>query len=170
MTPPPSAAEAHDQVRVSVLVEVAPEVAFQVFTQDIDRWWRRGLKYRVARGRAGAIHLEPGVGGRLYESLSAGGDTRLVETGRVTLWEPPHRLAFEWRAINFEPGDTTEVDVSFEPSPSGTRVTLTHRGWSRIRGDHPVRHGLDPVAFVRGMGLWWADLMSSLREHASTGA
>lgn len=163
----PSASDlSHDQTRVSVLVEVPPELAFQIFTEDIDLWWRRGLAYRVAADRHGTIHLEPGVGGRLFESFVQGGDAALHETGRVTEWSPPHRLAFEWRAINFDPQDTTEVQVDFEPTRSGTRVTVTHRGWSRIRADHPVRHGLDPDAFVRSMGLWWGQLMTSLREWA----
>lgn len=158
----------HDQVRVSVLVRVPPPLAFQIFTEEIDSWWRRGLKYRVAGSRQGTIHLEPGVGGRLYESIEAGADARLHETGRVTLWEPPHRFAFEWRAINFDAHDSTEVAVEFEASPSGTRVTVTHRGWGSIRGDHPVRHGLSPDAFLRDMGLWWGDLMTSLRERATS--
>ena len=160
MTPPP------DQARISVLVEVEPAFAFQIFTEEIDRWWRRGLRYRALRSRSGTIHLEPWVGGRLFESVTDGGDTELRETGRVLLWEPPRRLTFEWRAMNFGPGERTEVDVEFEPARSGTRVTVTHRGWSHIRPDHPVRHGLDPEAFVGDMGRWWGDLMTSLREHA----
>jgi len=167
-TSPPSADDPmYDQTRVSVLVEVPPDLAFQIFTEDIDRWWRRGLAYRTAHGRAGAIHLEPGVGGRLYESLGAGGDTELKITGRVTVWDPPRRLAFEWRAINFDARDTTHVDVEFEPTRSGTRVTVTHRGWNAIRADHPVRHGQDADTFVRRMALWWGDLMGSLREYAA---
>jgi uncharacterized protein YndB with AHSA1/START domain len=171
MTRHTSSADAprYDQTRVAVLVEVPPELAFQIFTEDIDRWWRRGLRYRVARGREGVIHLEPRVGGRLYESLRAGGDTELKQTGTVTAWEPPRRLAFDWRAINFAAGDSTHVEVEFEPTRSGTRVTVTHSGWSRIRADHPVRHGLDPEAFLRSMGLWWGDLMASLQERTRDG-
>jgi hypothetical protein len=56
--------------------------------------------------------------------------------------------------------------VSFAPSASGTLVTVTHRGWSRIRPDHPVRHGQDVPAFLRMLGLWWGDLVNALREHA----
>ncbi len=166
MSRSPASDPSHDQTRVSVLVEVPPELAFQIFTEDIDLWWRRGLEYRVAADRHGTLHLEPRVGGRLFESFVKGGDAALQETGRVTEWSPPRRLAFEWRAVSFQPGDTTTVEVDFEPTPSGTRVTVTHRGWSRIRQGHPVRHGLGPDAFIRSMGLWWAKLMTSLREQA----
>jgi len=58
-----------DQARATVLVAVPPEVAFRVFTEEIDQWWRRGPKYRVAGENRGFIHLEPRVGGRLFESL-----------------------------------------------------------------------------------------------------
>jgi uncharacterized protein YndB with AHSA1/START domain len=156
-----------DQARVSVLVEVEPTAAFRIFTEEIDAWWRRGIKYRIAGNRRGIIHLEAGVGGRLFESFESKSGTRVVETGRVTVWEPPARLVFEWRAANFAPAESTEVEVQFEPSASGTMVTVTHRGWSRIRADHPARHGLEVAAFVRSTGLWWGELMSSLRQHAA---
>ena len=160
MTPP------GDVARVSVLVAVEPHEAFRVFTEEIDQWWRRGPAYRVAGTRPGVIHLEPGVGGRLYESFETQGGTRVVATGRVLAWEPPTRLVFESRGVNFAPSERTEVEVRFEPSPSGTLVTVTHRGWSAIRPDHPARHGLEVPAFVRMLGLWWGELMTSLREHA----
>lgn len=151
-----------DQARVTVLVEVPPEDAFRIFTDEIDRWWRRGLRYRIGRRRS-VVSLEPGLGGRLYESFETSSRTKAVETGRVTVWEPPARLVLEWRAVNFAPDESTEVEVTFAPSPSGTQVTVTHRGWSRIRPDHPARHDLEVAAFVRMMGLWWGDLLTSLR-------
>jgi uncharacterized protein YndB with AHSA1/START domain len=155
-----------DQVKISVLVEVEPDVAFQVFTEDIDQWWQRGPKYRVFGRHGGMIRLEPKVGGRLFESFSVGDETRVVQTGRVTVCEPPSRLVFEWWATNFAPDEKTEVEVVFSPSRRGTFVIVTHRGWSKIRSDHPARHGLQTAAFLRMTGLWWGDLMSSLRHHA----
>jgi uncharacterized protein YndB with AHSA1/START domain len=155
-----------DQVKVSILVRVEPSAAFRVFTEEIDQWWRGGLKYRVGGKHRSIIRLEPGVGGRLFETFETRSGTRVHETGRVIAWEPPRRLVFEWRAVNFAPSEKTEVEVSFEPSPSGTLVTLTHRGWSHIRPDHPARHGNDVPAFIRMMALWWGDLASSMREHA----
>jgi hypothetical protein len=57
--------------------------------------------------------------------------------------------------------------VRFEPSRSGTLVTVRHAGWSALPPDHPVRHGLTGAEFSRMIGLWWGDLMASLREHAA---
>jgi len=55
------------------------------------------------------------------------------------------------------------VEVVFVPSPSGTLVTVWHRGWSTIRPDHPARHNLDAIPFIRMNGLWWGDLLSAFR-------
>jgi hypothetical protein len=155
-----------DQARASVHVKVAQDDAFRIFTEEIDQWWRRGLKYRVARGMRGILHLEPKAFGRLFESFETDAGVNVVETGRVTVWEPPARLVFEWRAVNFAPDEKTVVEVVFEGRGEGTLVTVTHRGWSKIRADHPARHGLEVTPFIRMTGMWWGDLLTSLREHA----
>src|SRR5690606_28131801 len=113
-----------DQTRVSVSVAVPVDAAFRLFTEEIDQWWRRGLKYRVAGSRRGILALEPKVGGRLFESFDDADETRVVVTGRVTAWDPPTHLVFEWRAVNFAPHEKTEVEVTFEPTARGTLVTV----------------------------------------------
>jgi uncharacterized protein YndB with AHSA1/START domain len=156
-----------DQTRVTVSVAVPPEEAFRVFTEEIDLWWRRGRRFRNAPGDRGLVALEPGVGGRVFESFATEAGETVVEIGRTRVWQPPERLVFEWRAANFAAHESTEVEVSFEPTPTGTQVTVVHRGWSALRADHPVRHGLDSPAFVRMMGMWWGDLLTSLRLRAA---
>ena len=160
-------APAGDQARVSVVVRVPPDFAFRMFTEQIDQWWRRGLQYRVAGNNRGFIHLEPHVGGRLFESFEVGNETKIFETGKVTAWEPSSRLAFEWRAANFAPTENTLVEVTFEACASGTLVVVTHRGWSEVRSDHPARHGQSVPVFLRMMGMWWGDLMIALRQYAA---
>jgi uncharacterized protein YndB with AHSA1/START domain len=160
---------AGDQATVSVLVKVAPAEAFRLFTEEIDSWWRGGLRYRIGKRRS-VVHLEPKLGGKLFESFetSAGG-AKVKATGVVTCFEPPTRLVLEWRAVNFAPDERTEVEVSFQPSPSGTLVTVRHRGFGQLRPDHPVRHGQAPPDFIRSMALWWSELMTSFRERAEHG-
>jgi uncharacterized protein YndB with AHSA1/START domain len=121
---------------------------------------------RGATSSHGIIRIEPHIGGRLFESYQADGETRLFEVGTVRIWEPPKRLGFSWRNANFAPHENTEVEVTFEPTPGGTAVTVTHRGWSALRPDHPARHGLEPAGFVRMIGMWWADQLQSLRQLA----
>jgi len=155
-----------DQASVTVTLAVALDEAFEIFTKEIDRWWRRGPRYRMARGDRGFIRIEPGVGGRVFESYDANDGEKVIEVGRTKVWDPPHRLLFEWRAANFGPGEKTEVEVKFQGSASGTRVTVVHRGWSAIRPDHPARHGATGADFSRMIGLWWGEQMSSLRVFA----
>ncbi|MBE7417228.1 MAG: SRPBCC domain-containing protein [Ideonella sp.] len=150
-----------------VTVAVPPVQAFRIFTEQIELWWRRGPRFRCAPGDAGLIAIEPHVGGRVFESYTVDAREHVVEIGRIRIWDPPHRLLFDWRAANFAPAEHTEVEVLFEPSPAGTRVTVTHRGWAAIRADHPVRHGRVGPEFSREIGLWWGALLSALRVHAA---
>jgi hypothetical protein len=108
-------------VRVSVHVSASPEVAFAVFTTDIDSWYRKDRHTFADPDRALGIRFEPGVGGRL------------IEMGRVTAWEPGRRLVFV-------DGLGTEVEVSFDAMGDETRVTLEHRGLERLRPDLAERH------------------------------
>jgi uncharacterized protein YndB with AHSA1/START domain len=160
-------ATAGDRARATVAIAVAPAEAFRIFTEEIDLWWRRGRRFRNAPGQAGLIAIEPRVGGRLFESFDIDGGEQAVEVGRVSVWDPPHRLVFDWRNSNFAPNEHTEVDVRFERAGSGTRVTVEHRGWSTIRPDHPARHGKPVPEFLRMIGLWWGDLLTALRLHAA---
>ena len=151
-----------DSVTVSTVVALDPDTAFEVFTGEIDTWWRHDPRYRVSDEKR--LRFEPGEGGRLVADRESGA-ARVI--GRVLVWKPPDRLVFEWKARNFAPDEVTEVEVRFEATESGTRVTLEHRGWDAVRADHPARHGLEGEAFRSFFGLWWADLLVSLRIHAS---
>jgi uncharacterized protein YndB with AHSA1/START domain len=154
-----------DVAKISVFVAVSPRDAFEVFTQEIDLWWRRGVAYRIGGKQPGQLYFEPGQGGRLFESYEADGQTKTFEIGRVTSWEPPSLLVFEWRGVNFKPDEKTVVEVRFKPQGDGTMVSVEHRGWSTLPDDHPVRHGQPSAEFIRRIGLWWGALMTSLREH-----
>ena len=68
------------------------------------------------------------MGGRLFESFEAQGTPHIIEVGRVRVWEPPRQLSFSWRSANFAPDEQTELDIRFEPTASGSLVTVTHSG------------------------------------------
>ena len=161
MTPP------SDLVTVSVTVSTDPATAFVLFTEDIDLWWRRGPKFRIAGKQPGVLRFEPRLGGRLLEEFESPSGPEVFTTGTITEWQPPARFRFEWRGVNFAPGESTQVDVVFEAVPTGTRVTVRHSGWTALPPDHPVRHGQQGPAFIRTMGLWWGDLMTSFREFVA---
>ncbi|MCB9741735.1 MAG: SRPBCC domain-containing protein [Alphaproteobacteria bacterium] len=156
-----------DRVRVSVRVPAPAAEAFTLFTEQIDQWWRRGRAFRVGGQRRGVLHIEPFVGGRLYEQWEGrDGRDRVVATGEVLRWEPPALLQLKWRNVNFRGDEATLVTVSFEDQGAHTLLTLVHEGWAGIRPDHPARHGKPPAAFLRELGLWWGSLLRALREHS----
>lgn len=159
---------AGDRARVSVEIAVPPARAFELFTREIDLWWRRGPRFRHLGGERALVAIEPRAGGRVFETLGGGDAAAPVqEIGRVLAWQPPHRLLFEWRNATFAPADRTEVEVRFEATAGGgTRLTLTHRGWATLRPDHPARHGMAAAEFGRSLGLWWGAQMQSLRQIA----
>jgi uncharacterized protein YndB with AHSA1/START domain len=162
MMPPTS-----DQVTVSVTVSADPATAFAIFTEETDLWWRAGPKFRIAGRQPGAVRFEPWLGGRLMEEFESPAGRQVFTHGKITAWQPPERFQFEWRGVNFAPGESTQVQVVFEAVPTGTRVTVRHSGWATLPADHPVRHGKDGPAFLRMMGLWWGELMTSFRERAA---
>ena len=47
---------AGDQATVSIIVAVEPAVAFEVFTQETDLWWRRGLRPTITGTRVTVRH------------------------------------------------------------------------------------------------------------------
>ncbi|MCA9493470.1 MAG: SRPBCC domain-containing protein [Myxococcales bacterium] len=107
-------------IRRSIVVRVAPELAFRVFTERTDLWWPRDHR---PLGRDDArLALEPGVGGSLAERAEDGTEVLL---GRVLAWEPPLALA-----LAFFPGSgptaPTRVDVRFVAVDEGTRVEVEH--------------------------------------------
>jgi SAM-dependent methyltransferase len=68
--------------------------------------------------------------------LRAGGIARegSTEIGRVTVWEPPSAIVLEWRPASWEPEATTEVALAFDPSETGTRLTVEQRRWGGLLG------------------------------------
>jgi hypothetical protein len=157
-----------DAARVTVMVAASPEVAFEVFTKEVDLWWRQGPRFRPMGRKPGVVHFEPGVGGRLFESFGDGPSQKVIPLGRVTIWEPPAHLAFEWRNSTFAPDEHTTVDVRFTGVHGKTEVTVEHRGWKALRDDHPAKHGLAGSRFIASVGTFWGDLMTAMREHVSS--
>ena len=114
----------------SVTVAIPPERAFTLFAGDIGRWWAPNM--HIAPEPFTEIVIEPHAGGRWFERDAAGAE---CQWGQVLAWEPPERLLLAWQLgadFAFDPGLVTEVEVSFEPEGTGSRVTLTHRHLERF--------------------------------------
>lgn len=158
---------AGDKVTASVSVRLSRARTFALFTQEIDRWWRRGPRFRHSLSTGALIAIEPHLGGRVFESWGSGGEECVFEIGRVTTWDPPARLAFSWRNQTFTRSEATQVEVDFADHGATTMVTVTHRGWASVPPDHPARHGLVTTAFQQMIGRWWGDQLTALRQGAA---
>lgn len=154
---------AGDLVKAQVSVDVPLERAFELFTQNIDLWWRRSPRFRNFAEAQALVCIEPKLDGRVFESWSDGQDERVFEIGRVTLWQPPTALAFTWRNSNFTAGEVTHVEVTFSANGDATLVTVIHRGWAALPPNHPARHNAGVAAFQQSLGRWWGDQLSAFR-------
>ena len=147
-------------VVVSVDVNLDPAAAFEIFTGEIDRWWRPGAQNWNNRFRAVSIRIEPGAGGRWLEVLEE--PAELFECGWITAWEPPTRFAFVDRDVGHDI-DGTEVEVRFDPIEDGTRVTLEHSGWEKLESGLAA-HKQE----LKTMG--WGHILGWYREWAGWGS
>ncbi len=152
-----------DRIKATTVVGVEPPMAFRIFTEETDLWWRRGPAFRFGGEQRGVLRFEAApTAGFLKRSTRASSRSAKSSSG------PGARLVFQWRIRNFAPGECTEVEVRFEPHPSGTQVILEHRGFAALRKDHPVRHGMDDNAFCSFIGRWWGELLLSMRSRAAS--
>ncbi len=144
----------------AVDVPCDPGTAFDIFTNDIGTWWKRGTRYWNDSARAAELRLEPHVGGRLLEVYDAGTGEGF-EIGHVLVWEPGKRLVFTWRQDGWAASEFTEVEVRFEAAGSGTRVTVEHGGWDQV----PVA---DP-GVTDGYSHGWKELLGFYAQAAEEG-
>jgi uncharacterized protein YndB with AHSA1/START domain len=116
-------------ITLSVTVSHPAAEAFRIFTEEFGQWWLIH-EYSIGRDRTEKAVFEPREGGRVYEVMEGG---REATWGRVTKWDPPHRLELEWQTNPEAPGPT-QLTVKFSPEGAGSRVEVDHRGWE-IYGD-----------------------------------
>lgn len=151
------------KVFVALRVKATPERAFEVFVGEIGAWWKPNGMFQTTPRAPGVLAFEPGAGGRLIETLANG---KVFEIGRITAWEPPHRLEFSWRQANFPPELKTEVEVRFEGVGAETRVSIEHRGFDQVPADSAARHGFPDQVLLMRLAEWWQALLASYAKAA----
>ena len=117
----------------------APADAFRIFTEGFGTWWPAD-RFSMAADDDGQapdrVVFEPGHGGRIYEVWADGSEH---DWGRVTAWEPPARVVFDWKPNDLD-HPYTEVEVTFSPNASGgSLVRLEHRKWELLGADLGAR-------------------------------
>lgn len=148
-------------VIVALRVAATPERAFDAFVREIGAWWRPNVLFQTTPRAPGALSFEEGEGGRLIETLDNG---KVFEIGRITAWDPPHRLVFTWRQAAFPLDLVTEVEVTFEPVGEETRVSVDHRGFDRVPGPSAARHGMPDAVLLKYLAGYWRGHLDAYRE------
>jgi activator of Hsp90 ATPase-like protein len=103
----------------SVVLPLAPNAAFELFTQKIGEWWPADRRH--TQDPTSEIFLLES--GRFYERARGG---REVELGYVRSWELPRRILLDF-FIATGPERPTEVEITFVAQEGGTHVTVIHR-------------------------------------------
>ena len=138
-------------IRKSIKVERAPEIAFRVFTEEIGAWWPGGFS-----GPGSRLSMETKIGGRFFETRADGTE---YEIGRLTAYQPPNVVAFSWRAPSWD-GDT-QVEVRFIADGIGTRIELEHHGWELDAKTRDARKNYDGG---------WETILGHYQKHFGSAA
>lgn len=107
-------------IRREVLVDTDPVTAFEVFTENLGRWWP--LAELSVYGDDATVAFADG------QIVERSADGQAAIWGTVTRWEPPGVVAFSWHPG--QPADrASNVEVTFAAADRQTRVTVQHSGW-----------------------------------------
>jgi uncharacterized protein YndB with AHSA1/START domain len=127
-----------DPIRTSIVVDAPVDRAFDIFAEELGRWWPPAYTY--AQGQFATARIEPHPGGRWFERAKDGRET---SWGEVRSYEPPHRLVLSFAVSPMRtpepPGKASEVQFRFiAEDASRTRVEVEHRDFAR-HGDGAMR-------------------------------
>ena len=103
-------------VSVSIDLALASTETFDTLVEELT----------TALAQSGMV-FESGTNGRLTMGE--------FEVGRVVAWKPGELIQLQWHQADWEPGETTNVELRFEPLDGGTRLTVEHRGWGGLIGN-----------------------------------
>jgi hypothetical protein len=115
-----------EPVRREVVVASSQRRAFEVFTEQITRWWP--AHHHIGSAAIEEVIIEPREGGRWYTRHQDGTET---STGFVSSWQPYDRLCLTWQIgadWKYDPRLITTVELRFVAEAADrTRVRLEHR-------------------------------------------
>jgi len=146
-----------NDVTAKVQVPVEPARAFEIFTDEIDRWWPKANTF--GEQDAQEVVIEREVRGRWYERAT---DGTVTLWGEVVAVEPGRCLVLTW-AISPDqvpwkpepdPARASTIKVRFEPSANGSWVVLVHRDIGR----HGAR--AEDMAAAMASSQGWPNLLN----------
>lgn len=150
-----------EDVVESVDVDVPPEIAFQIFVDDLQKWWPSS--YTLSKDVLVQLGIEKRLGGLCFE---IGPHGFRCDWGRVTQFEPGVRLSFLWQlnrnsAPEPDPNKASRVAVWFAAVDVGTRVVITHTDFHK-HGDGAAAYR-DEFASEYG----WPFIVQSFQEYCN---
>jgi uncharacterized protein YndB with AHSA1/START domain len=126
-----------DQVlRLERMIAAPPERLFELWTEpgELVKWWGPD-GYDIPEH---ALDVRPG--GRWRTTMRSPEGTRHTVSGVYRAIEPPRRVVFTWAwdQDDGSRGHETEVTVTFEPAPGGTRLVLLQQTFqnAQARDNH----------------------------------
>jgi uncharacterized protein YndB with AHSA1/START domain len=126
-------------LRLERLIPSPPEILFALWTEpaQLVRWWAPdGYEPEIDT-------LDTRPGGRWRTILRRPDGSQLATSGVYRIVEPPRRLVFTWawEEASGARGHETEVMVSFEPAPGGTRLVLVQQRFESTQARHNHSNG-----------------------------
>jgi uncharacterized protein YndB with AHSA1/START domain len=117
-------------VRKTVVVNIDPALAFEIFTGGINTWWPKshsmgGAPFKTSR-------IEPFEDGRWYAEREDGSEFTIAH---VLIWQPGRRVVFRWEITGgwkLDAANPSELEVNFIADGATTRVELEHRDFDRV--------------------------------------
>lgn len=114
-------------LRMERLIATTPETLFGFWTRPelLIRWW--GPEGYTTPQHA----LDVREGGRWRTVMRSPEGKDFIVSGVYRTLEPPRRLVFTWAWDDDAGlrGNETEVTVTFEPAPGGTKMVLVQKGF-----------------------------------------
>jgi uncharacterized protein YndB with AHSA1/START domain len=117
-------------LRLERLIAAPPERVFDLWTEPelLVQWW--GPEgYRIP---AHALDVRPG--GKWSTTMRGNDGLLRTVSGVYRAIEPPKRLvmSWAWHDDTGARGHETEITVTFEPAPGGTRLVLTQQEFATV--------------------------------------
>ncbi len=135
-------------VEVETVIKAAPVRVWRALAVQTPAWWPRTHFVGAARG----MHIEPKLGGRMYEDWGRGAG---VTWATVIAVDPPRSLILEGVLLARFGGPATSI-LEFELMPAGkaTRLRVTDTAFGRLDAGprDSTREG-------------WTAILDALRKH-----
>lgn len=153
-----------DSITRSLELPVPPARAWDGFVRDFAKWWPREHCFC---GEDALDHVFIDLDRGFWGEVTKSGET--LPWGAVIAAEAPDSLTLGWQMDATvspwipepEPGRASIVDIRFEPSGTGARITLTHRDFVR-QGDRHAKAMRDVMIGMDRWADWLQDYAASL--------